>query len=400
MGLNENSQIAIIGAGPSGAHLARKLSESGFSGITLLDPSAPWSKPCAGGLPARTLKQFPFLESSDLESRRIDSITITDPSGERSEFLLPSPQRNCLRFDLNKLMLDRAVDSGVTFIGSKVTGIGKIPDGWEIKHSGGTLKAQFVVGADGVFGITRRKLHKPFSMTSLSTSIDAIIPSGNGSNDGKNIKVSSSDISLIMGMDGYAWKFPLPGRCSIGLCIPTGCIKGREMRELLRQISLETFGVDLEDTKLGGYAIPSPGRKELESWQVCGPGWALTGDASGAVDPMTREGLFYAFLTAEELATSILEGDPGRYQHLWEEKIGRELAVSSLCSGLFYSHRVQGRLLSAIRKSASLKRLFARLMCGDLEYTELKTTLLSNSIPIFAELVRNLLSGGGPEKDR
>ena len=60
-----SAEVAIIGAGPAGAHLASRLAAEGRD-VVLFDPKGAWEKPCGGGVPTRAIREFAFiLESSN-----------------------------------------------------------------------------------------------------------------------------------------------------------------------------------------------------------------------------------------------------------------------------------------------------------------------------------------------
>src|SRR5205085_9660803 len=67
-------QIAVVGAGPAGTWTSILLARRGHS-VTLIDPQAPWEKPCGGGVTAKALSSFGIFES-DLPRNNIDQITI------------------------------------------------------------------------------------------------------------------------------------------------------------------------------------------------------------------------------------------------------------------------------------------------------------------------------------
>src|SRR5262245_55770349 len=66
--------VIVVGAGPAGATAARVLAQAGVT-VCLLDRSKfPRNKPCGGGISARVLRRFPYLEGA---LRRIDTHTIS-----------------------------------------------------------------------------------------------------------------------------------------------------------------------------------------------------------------------------------------------------------------------------------------------------------------------------------
>ncbi|HWO02861.1 MAG TPA: NAD(P)-binding protein, partial [Blastocatellia bacterium] len=45
---HSSAEVAIVGAGPAGAHLACRLAAEGRE-VVLFDPKGAWEKPCGGG---------------------------------------------------------------------------------------------------------------------------------------------------------------------------------------------------------------------------------------------------------------------------------------------------------------------------------------------------------------
>src|SRR5678815_5329492 len=85
------------------------------------------------------------------------------------------------------------------------------------------------------------------------------------------------------------------------------------------------------------YSAPVPCLSP-KSWKknvVAGDRWALVGDAAGLVDPITGEGIYFAFRSAEILAETI--DRPGQYAQTVMHEIGRELARAARMYGKFYN---------------------------------------------------------------
>ncbi|HEU4390112.1 MAG TPA: NAD(P)-binding protein, partial [Blastocatellia bacterium] len=108
--------IAIVGAGPAGSHLAALLASSGRS-VLLFDPKGAWEKPCGGGVTSRALNEYSFLlEDSSYPVKRVNRITIVSPAERRVTVKLKDPFAVYSRKVLNALLLDRAVRSGARFV--------------------------------------------------------------------------------------------------------------------------------------------------------------------------------------------------------------------------------------------------------------------------------------------
>src|SRR5262245_24853686 len=109
-------EIAIIGAGPSGAHLASRLAAAGRD-VALFDPKGAWEKPCGGGVPTRALREFEFiLESSGYPRKLIHRVTLISASNRSVSVQVERPFAIYAREVLNGLVLDRAKAAGANFV--------------------------------------------------------------------------------------------------------------------------------------------------------------------------------------------------------------------------------------------------------------------------------------------
>ena len=111
-----SAEIAIIGAGPAGAHLASRLAAEGRD-VVLFDPKGAWEKPCGGGVPTRAIREFAFiLESSGYPRKLVRQITMISPLDRRVTLTLDRPFAVYSRHVLNSLVLDRAIEAGAEFV--------------------------------------------------------------------------------------------------------------------------------------------------------------------------------------------------------------------------------------------------------------------------------------------
>src|SRR5205809_2070927 len=139
--------IAVLGAGPAGAWASILLARRGHS-VTLIDPQAPWEKPCCGGVTAKALSSFGIFES-DLPRNNIDRITIYF-GDTRSVTVTPKePVAAVSRQELGKYLLEEAVKSGVSIVRSRVTKIEQTARGWRLSTRDTSLQSDFLIGADG-----------------------------------------------------------------------------------------------------------------------------------------------------------------------------------------------------------------------------------------------------------
>ena len=86
---------------------------------------------------------------------------------------------------------------------------------------------------------------------------------------------------------------------------------------------------------------------------------ALVGDASGAVDAITGEGLCLSFRQAEVLAGCFATGNLGRYQQVHQELARRPALMARLMLTLDWKTSFRQRVMRAF---GSDPRLFARML--------------------------------------
>src|SRR5437016_8352781 len=135
---SRSAEIAIIGAGPAGAHLASRLAAEGRD-VVLLDPKGAWEKPCGGGVPTRAIREFAFiLESSNYPRKLVRQITMISPLERRVTLTLDRPFAVYSRQVLNGLVLDRAIAAGAEFVHEGVSDFARQSDGWTISTVGGS----------------------------------------------------------------------------------------------------------------------------------------------------------------------------------------------------------------------------------------------------------------------
>ena len=114
----------------------------------------------------------------------------------------------------------------------------------------------------------------------------------------------------------------------------------------------------------------------------------LAGDAAGFVNGITAEGIYYAMVSGELAADSVLGDDPrplaDRYRRACDGEIGAELRDSVLLQRYLFADR---RRVAAVIRGASreeaLKRLMLEFIAGRMSYRTLRRRMLTRS-PILA----------------
>jgi flavin-dependent dehydrogenase len=366
--------VAIVGGGPAGAHCASRLAEAGAR-ATLFEPRAAFEKACGGGLPERALRRFPFLADPRLPGRTIRRCLLVSPTGAETEFPLRDPLRVFCRADLHTFLLDRARAAGAAVEPLRVTGFRRDPaDGrWTLGVSGPDAAAaargpfDFLVGADGAAGFCRRRLAGDTPAPLPSQGLGYYLP---------GISEDRITLKFYAGLHGYLWVFPRPDHSSAGICAMLGRPPAARLRELMDGFLRPRYGGAVL-RRAGRFAALIPAAAtDAGGRPPQGDGWALIGDAAGFVDPLTREGIHYALLSAELLAEALAAGRAGDYAGLWRAAAAGELAWAARHAAGFFRPAFVDRLVRLTGASRSIARVLSDLIGGTQPYHTLKRRLL------------------------
>jgi len=104
-------RVAILGGGPAGAFAAEQLSVAGLDTV-VFDEKLAWEKPCGGGLTFKAYNQYPFLIENSTPKKMIGETVLAAPKAGDVTLRLRNPILIYSRFDLNRLLLERAERAG------------------------------------------------------------------------------------------------------------------------------------------------------------------------------------------------------------------------------------------------------------------------------------------------
>ncbi len=126
------------------------------------------------------------------------------------------------------------------------------------------------------------------------------------------------------------------------------------------------------------WPIPSLTAAGFGSLTTSGPGWFLAGDAAGLVDPITREGIYFALRSGEWAAQAAASPDGAsymRYRERIHDEIGADLARAARYKAGFFRPQFTRLLIDALRESAGIRAVMADLVAGRRAYSTLKWSL-------------------------
>jgi geranylgeranyl reductase family protein len=373
-------QIAVVGAGPAGTWTSILLARAGHS-VTLIDSQAPWEKPCGGGVTAKALAGFGIFES-DLPRNNIDVIAIYFGDKLCVSVTPQEPITVVSRRDLGHYLLQEAEKSGVSLLKERVTHIESSGRGWRLTTRESSVQSDFLIGADGASSLVRRSVSIGIQPEDLCVTLGYFIP-------GKF--QSHMKIYFVPDFEGYIWSFPRQSHTSYGLITRSEAGWTSRAKTLLSNFITADLGAEvLEQAEFYSAPVPCLGPRAWKKNQIYGPGWALVGDAAGLVDPITGEGIYYAFRSAQLLAETI--DRPNQYEAKVRMTIGRELERSSRMYKRFYRGRFFGadfkkRTIQFSRRSRTIRTILGNLIAGNQSYLSLKKKLILSLPSIGIDLI-------------
>ena len=291
----------VVGAGPAGSVTAVRLAREGASVLLLDRATFPRDKPCGGGLTYRAIRELP-----------VDVTPVVEDVVDRFEFSF----RYRLRFErksaasiilmtqrkrLDAFLAEQAAAAGAEFRDSaKVTAVEE--DG-TVQIGDETLRADVVVGADGVNGVTTRSLGMKQGYR-YGVALEGNVPYAR-TTESRFRGRAVLELSVVPG--GYGWVFAKGDHVTGG--VGGWEAEGPRLRAHLAKLcAAHEISLDaVEETR--GYRLPLRRREDaLMKGRVL-----LVGDAAGLVDPLSGDGMYEAFVSARLASEAILGGDLAGY---------------------------------------------------------------------------------------
>jgi flavin-dependent dehydrogenase len=436
--------ILIVGAGPAGATAARALAKADVP-VRLLDRSAfPRNKPCGGGISMRALARFPYLERelSRIATHAVSRLYLEGPDDDGGSAIIESRTPAALmirRVEFDALLVSLAQDAGAELIGgAEVVQAREHRDRVElITRDGRQFGASIVIAADGVHSVVARRLGLRDGWSAESVALDMMEetpramlrdvdpstlwvaygyqPRGiadcglriaeRSAINPQSIRNPQSATRNVSAPEGYAYIFPKRDHVNVGI----GYVLShyREHVDAAPYALQRGFVTHLRDrgivegnsvrANFTPFFIPiggpmrRPGRGRV----------LLAGDAAGFVNGFTAEGIYYAMVSGELAARSVMNtgGSPASladaYRRACDHEIGAELRDSvAIRRFLFADRRRIADVIDGAQRESAITRLILDFAGGGRSYRSLRHQVLGRS-PLLAgrliwERVRHL----------
>jgi len=356
--------VIVVGGGPVGSHVARRLAEKGHRVMVLERKPQTGGKVCCTGIIGQECVNT-FSIDDKVILRKVNSATLFAPSGYRLHLYRQEPQACMLdrpAFDIS--LAERAQHTGAKYsFSSRVIDITTQSDcaivAVSCRGKESKIPAKAVVIATGFApGLNERLGLGTFK--DFTAGVQAEVETQGL----EEVEVYFGD----MAPGFFAWLVPTtPPMARVGLLArqEAGLYLKRWLAHLARRGKIASAEVKL---RYGGIPL-----KPLT--RTYGERMIAVGDAAGQVKPTSGGGIYYGLLSAEiaadTLHQALADGDLSagrlaRYQREWRKKLGRELRIG------YWARKIFERL-----SDQQIDRIFELIKAGGIDEALLKAEDLS-----------------------
>jgi geranylgeranyl reductase family protein len=377
--------VAVVGGGPAGSWAARCLAGRGAR-VVLIDGSHPREKPCGGGVTGRALALIgSAVAATSLPLVSVESATFAAGGRSAAVALVERDrQRDALaivaRREFDGALLAAAGDAGASIVANRATAFERTAGGWSVVAGRTRLTAAWLIGADGANSMVRKHVSTPFARADLSIATGYFVHGATGA----DVAIDFDDSPT-----GYVWSFPRLDHLAVGACGQADSTSSASLLERSEQW-IRNHAPRHESMEKYSWPIPSLRARTIELEQPSGDRWMLVGDAAGLVDPITREGIYFALRSGELAAATLGSASaPTEYARRLREAVYNELHRAARLKARFYRPELLALLVRALNRSVRVRHIMADLVSGNQTYEGLRRRLLATlELRLMIELIR------------
>ncbi|UCF12331.1 MAG: NAD(P)/FAD-dependent oxidoreductase [Thermoplasmatales archaeon] len=380
----EKYDVAVIGGGPIGGYIAKRIAREGFK-IALFEEHKRIGLPlkCAGLVTSRIFRILNFPKTKVVQNE-IYGAHIYSPSGE--VITIGGNKVHALvinRSQFDEEIINNAIKNGAEiYLESRTTYAKKRNNTIQLdilkKEKTNQINCSLLIGADG----SKSKIREVFRFPQPTEFLKGI--GAEVTNTNLNPKFVEIFLGQNIAQGLFAWIIPINkdgSEARIGLCIDSNS------KNTLRQCFNRLLKVkQLQNVKItkhiGGYIPLGPLKKTVESNIM------LVGDAAAQVKPTSGGGIYPGLLCAQCCSSVALEALElndfnkqvlNKYHKSWSKEIGKELSLGMKFRTIFknFNDKQHDRY---IKKFNNKKTIDTINKYGDIDYpSKLAIPLLKNS---------------------
>jgi geranylgeranyl reductase family protein len=293
----ERYDAVVIGGGPAGSAAAYTLAAAGKT-VCLIDKSEfPRDKLCGGGLTFRSKREFERVFKRRWKAELINSsqdVSFFSKGRFLASYKVGANIYFTTRFSFDHYLVGLAQKAGAKLKLGDAVGEIDLERNSLVLRSGEKIGFGFLIGADGVNSVVAKTLFgQSFDPNTVAFALEAEVPRDRLPQHGDLVEFDFNAARW-----GYGWMFPKQNSITIG-------IGGLHRLNPDLRSSLDLYfrrkGLDTREFKVKGQYLPAgdyrlvPGRGNV----------LLCGDAAGAVDPISGEGIPFAMQTGAAAGNAV-----------------------------------------------------------------------------------------------